>query len=84
MAVAKDVLAIYGAEQVSWEDIIEHSSNLYSRTMFVHNLLLILPPIITYAIQQMTTGNRRLLQGVRELYVPHSIHPVRIMFNFSH
>lgn len=58
VAVAKSVLVIYGTKQMSWKDLIEHS-NLFLRLMAARNFPLVLPPAISYSLQQ-TIGNRRL------------------------
>lgn len=65
VAVAKSILVIYGVKQMSWEDLIEHS-NFFFRLMAARNFPLVLPPAISYGLQQTTMGNRRL-QGKSDL-----------------
>jgi hypothetical protein len=62
IAVAKDVLVVYGDNRMSWKDLVEHS-NLFLRMMAGHNLPLVLPPVMSYGLQQTTMSSRRL-QGV--------------------
>ncbi|RYO98665.1 hypothetical protein DL764_007024 [Monosporascus ibericus] len=65
VAVAKSVLVIYGANQMSWVDFIEHV-NLFLRLMAAHNFRLVLPPVISYGLRQTTMEDRRL-QGRSDL-----------------
>ncbi|RYP23808.1 hypothetical protein DL765_000885 [Monosporascus sp. GIB2] len=65
VAVAKSVLVVYGAKQMSWADFIEHC-NLFLRLMAARNFPLMLPPVISYGLRQTTMGDRRL-QGKSDL-----------------
>ncbi|UPL03879.1 hypothetical protein LCI18_014813 [Fusarium solani-melongenae] len=65
VAVAKSILVMYGTEQISWGDLIEHG-NLFLRLMAARNTALVLPPVISYGLRQTMAGDRRL-QGYSDL-----------------
>jgi hypothetical protein len=58
VAIAKDVLLVYGGKRMSWNDLIVHSS-LFLRMMAEHSLPLVLPPVMSYGLQQTATGSGR-------------------------
>jgi hypothetical protein len=63
VAVAKDVLVVYGGKRMSWDDLIVHS-HLFLRIMAKHSLPLVLPPVMSYGLQQTATDSCQL-HGVR-------------------
>ncbi|KAF1829885.1 HET-domain-containing protein [Decorospora gaudefroyi] len=65
IAVARDVLVIYGDKRMSWKDLVE-LSKLYLRMMAAHDLPLVLPPVIHYGLEQMTLSSCRS-QGKSDL-----------------
>ncbi|KAH7079052.1 heterokaryon incompatibility protein-domain-containing protein [Paraphoma chrysanthemicola] len=57
IAVAKSVLVTYGDKRMSWPDLIEQSK-LFLRLMSSRDLALILPPVISYGLQQSSSSGR--------------------------
>lgn len=71
VAVAKNILVIYGEHQMSWESLLEYS-NLFLLLMAARNYPFVLPPVVSLGLQQTTTKYPSASRGTFGFSLPFS------------
>lgn len=57
--MAKSILVRYGSRQLSWKDLLQQG-DLFIDIMAKKRIPLMLPPVVSYALVQTSTGSRHL------------------------